>query len=792
MTNLIGQSIKRVEDKRFITGKGRYVDDIVLPNMTWAAVVRSDAAHAHIRGIDAGEASRAPGVVAVLTGADMEADGINGLPCGWQVDFKNGDTMKEPAHPALAVGKVRHVGDAVAVVVAESREQAAEAAELVEVDYEELPAVVDVVAATQDGAPQLFDDVPNNIPFDWELGDKAAADAGIAAADHVTTLEFRNQRLIPNAIEPRAAIGDYDEARDHYTLYTTSQNPHVIRLLMSAFVMGIPEHKVRVVSPDVGGGFGSKIFHYAEEVIVTWASRRLGRPVKWTAQRSESFVTDAHGRDHATKAEMGFDAEGRITALRVDTHANLGAYLSTFAPCVPTYLYGTLLQGLYTSPAVHVNVTAAFTTTVPVDALRGAGRPEATYVLERLLDQAAHELGQDPAELRRRNLIPPFDGSESQPGYETQVALVYDSGDYGAVLDKVLEMVDYPALRREQEEARAGGRYLGIGFSTYIEACGIAPSAVVGALGARAGLYESANVRVQPTGKVTVFVGSHSHGQGHDTTFSQLVGDQLGIPMDDVEIVHGDTDQVPFGMGTYGSRSLAVGGVAITKSIDKIKEKGALIAAHLLEASVDDLEYAGGQWTVRGTESSIGFADVALTAYVPHNYPEGLEPGLEFSSFYDPANFTFPFGAHIAVVEVDTETGVVKLVRYAACDDVGNVVNPMIVDGQVHGGVTHGIGQALMEGAIYNDDGQLINGSYMDYALPRADELPRFETARTVTPCPHNPLGVKGAGETGTIGATPAVVNAVIDALWPLGVRHLEMPLTPQRVWQAIQSANGS
>ena len=792
MTNLVGQSVKRVEDKRFITGKGRYVDDMALPGMTWATVVRSDVAHANIRGIDAGEASRAPGVVAVLTGADMEADGIAGLPCGWQVDFKNGDTMKEPAHPALAVGKVRHVGDAVAVVVAETREQAADAAELVEVDYEELPAVVDVVAATQDGAPQLFDDVPNNIPFDWELGDKEAADAGIAAADHVTTLEFRNQRLIPNAIEPRAAIGDYDDSRDHYTLYTTSQNPHVIRLLMSAFVMGIPEHKVRVVSPDVGGGFGSKIFHYAEEVIVTWASRRIGRPVKWTAQRSESFVTDAHGRDHATKAEMGFDADGRITALRVDTYANLGAYLSTFAPCVPTYLYGTLLQGLYTSPAVHVNVTAAFTSTVPVDALRGAGRPEATYVLERLLDQAAHELGQDPAELRRKNLIPAFDGSESQPGYETQVALVYDSGDYGASLDKVLEMVDYPALRREQEEARAGGRCLGIGFSTYIEACGIAPSAVVGALGARAGLYESASVRVQPTGKVTVFVGSHSHGQGHDTTFSQLVADQLGIPMDDVEIVHGDTDQVPFGMGTYGSRSLAVGGVAITKSIDKIKEKGAAIAAHLLEASADDLEYAGGQWTVRGTDKSIGFGDVALTAYVPHNYPEGLEPGLEFSSFYDPANFTFPFGAHIAVVEVDTETGVVKLVRYAACDDVGNVVNPMIVDGQVHGGVTHGIGQALMEGAIYDDDGQLINGSYMDYALPRADELPRFETDRTVTPCPHNPLGVKGAGETGTIGATPAVVNAVIDALWPLGVRHLEMPLTPQRVWQAIQSANGS
>ncbi|MEE2833589.1 MAG: xanthine dehydrogenase family protein molybdopterin-binding subunit [Candidatus Latescibacterota bacterium] len=791
MTNLIGQSVKRVEDKRFLTGKGRYVDDMVLPNMTWAHIVRSDVAHAVIKGVDIDAASQALGVVAVFTGADMQADGMNGLPAGWQVDFKNGDTMKEPPHPSLAVGKVRYVGEAVAVIVAETHEQAVDASELVEIDYEELPAVADVVKATQEGAAQLFDDVPNNIAFDWELGDKAAADAGIDAADHVTTIEFRNQRLICNAIEPRAAIGDYDESREHYTLYTTSQNPHVVRLLMCAFVMGIPEHKVRIVSPDVGGGFGSKIPNYAEEIIVTWASKRVGRPVKWTAQRSESFLSDTHGRDHATKAEMGFDKDGKITALRVKTHASMGAYLSTFAPCVPTYLHGTLMQGVYSSPAVHVDVTAVFTSTVPVDALRGAGRPEATYVLERLLDQAAHELGQDPAELRRKNLIPPFDGSDAEPGFETKVALVYDSGNYEGVLDKALEMVDYAALRKQQEEARGEGRYIGIGLSTYIEACGIAPSAVVGALGARAGLYESANVRVQPTGKVTVFVGSHSHGQGHDTTFAQLVGDQLGIPMDDIEIVHGDTDQVPFGMGTYGSRSLAVGGVAITKSVEKIKEKGALIAAHLLEASADDLDYADGQWTVKGTDKSIGFGDVALTAYVPHNYPEGLEPGLEFSSFYDPANFTFPFGAHIAVVEVDTETGVVKLVRYAACDDVGNVVNPMIVDGQVHGGVTHGIGQALLEGAIYDDDGQLTNGSFMDYAMPRADDLPRFETSRTVTPCPHNVLGVKGAGETGTIGSTPAVVNAVIDALWPLGVRHLEMPLTPQRVWQAIQSANG-
>ena len=789
MTNLVGQSVKRVEDKRFTTGKGRYTDDIVLPNMTFAAIVRSPHAHANIKSVTVSTAAKADGVVDVLTGKDMQDDGIAGLPAGWQVDFKNGDTMKEPAHPPLAIDKVRCVGDAVAVVIAETREQARDAAELVKVSYDRLDAVVDVVKATASGAPVLFDDVPNNIPFDWELGDKAKTDAAMAQAKHVTTLEFTNQRVIPNAIEPRCAIGDYDGARDHYTLYTSSQNPHVIRLLMCAFVMGIPEHKVRVVSPDVGGGFGSKIFHYAEEVIATWSSKRVGRPVKWTAERSESFITDAHGRDHATKAEMGFDGDGNMVGLRVKTYANMGAYLSTFAPCIPTYLYGTLMQGVYTTPAVHVDVTAVFTNTTPVDAVRGAGRPEATFLIERLVDQAAHEMDIDAVELRRKNLIPPFDGVR-EPGYETQVALVYDSGNYGAVIDKAVAMAGYDDLRRQQAEARTQGRYIGIGLSTYIEACGIAPSAVVGSLGARAGLYESACVRVQPTGKVSVFTGSHSHGQGHDTTFSQLVAGSLGIPMDDVEIIHGDTDQVPFGMGTYGSRSLAVGGVAIHNSLEKVKEKGAKIAAHLLEASERDLEYADAKWTVKGTDKSVGFADVSLTAYVPHNYPEGLEPGLEFTSFYDPANFTFPFGAHIAVVEVCAETGVVKIERYIACDDMGNVVNPMIVDGQVHGGITHAIGQALFEGAIYDDDGQLTNGSYMDYALPRADDLPRFETDRTVTPCPHNPLGVKGAGETGTIGGTPAIVNAVIDALWPLGVRHIEMPLTPQRVWQAIQSAS--
>jgi carbon-monoxide dehydrogenase large subunit len=785
---VLGQSVKRVEDQRFITGKGRYTDDIVLPSMTFAAIVRSPHAHANIKGFDTAAATAADGVVAVYTGADIAASGIGGLPCGWQVDFKNGDTMKEPAHPVLASEKVRHVGDPVAIVIAESREQAVDAAEMVGVDYEILDAVVNATKAIKDGAAQLFDDVPRNIPFDWALGDKEATDAAIGAAAHVTRLEFDNQRLITNAIEPRCAIGDYDAAREHYTLYTSSQNPHVIRLLMTAFVMGLPEHKVRVVSPDVGGGFGSKIFHYAEEVLVTWCSNKIGRPVKWTATRSESFLTDAQGRDHHTVVELGLDADGNFVGLRVNTVANLGAYLSTFAPCVPTYLYGTLMQGLYTTPAVHVDVTAVFTNTTPVDALRGAGRPEATYLIERAVEQAALETGRDPAELRRQNFIPPFDGVE-QEGYQTQVALQYDSGNYEGVLNKALENIGYQDLRKEQERARAEGRCFGIGFSTYIEACGIAPSAVVGALGARAGLYESAGVRVQPTGKVTVFTGSHSQGQGHETTFSQVVADGLGVAIEDVDIIHGDTESVPFGMGTYGSRSLAVGGSAIVKSMDKIKEKGAKIAAHLMEASEEDLEFAEGSWTVKGTDKSIGFAEVALAAYVPHNYPEGLEPGLEFTSFYDPANFTFPFGAHIAVVEVDPETGTIDIKRYLAVDDIGNVVNPMIVEGQLHGGITHGIGQAMLEQAVYDDSGQLVSGSYMEYALPRADDVPSFESDNTITPCPHNPLGVKGVGEAGTIAAAPAIVNATLDALWPLGVRDLTMPMTPQKVWQAIRQA---
>jgi carbon-monoxide dehydrogenase large subunit len=789
MGQYIGQSVKRVEDQRFITGKGQYTDDITLPGMTFATIIRSPLAHANIKNIDLSAAKNAPGYVASFVGGDIP-EAIAGVPCGWQVDFKNGDTMKEPPHPLLARTKALHVGDGIAVVIAETQAQAKDAAAMVEVEYEELPAVTDISEALKDGAPQLHDGVPNNRIFDWELGSGLdAVDSALASAAHVTKLDIVNQRLIPNAIEPRCAIGDYDDSRDYHTLYTTSQNPHVIRLLMCAFVLGLPEHKVRVVAPDVGGGFGSKIFHYAEEALMVWVAKQIKRPVKWTAERTESFLSDGQGRDHKTKAQMGFDSDGKMVALKVETDANLGAYLSTFSTAVPTYLHGTLMQGLYTTPAVHITVNAGVTNTVAVDAYRGAGRPEATYVIERLVETAAAEMGVDPAELRLKNFIPPFDGSDAEPGYQTQVALQYDSGNYEGVLNRLLEMSDYENLKKERETARANGKLMGIGFSTYIEACGIAPSAVVGSLGARAGLFEAANIRVEPTGSVTLFTGSHSHGQGHETTFAQLIADDLGIPLENVEIVHGDTGKVPFGMGTYGSRSLAVGGSAIVKSLEKIKEKGAKIAAHLLEASAEDLDFADGKWTVKGTDKSVAFGDVSLTAYVPHNYPEGLEPGLDETSFYDPANFTYPFGAHMAVVEVDPDTGKVDLKRFIACDDVGNVVNPMIVEGQIHGGVAQGIGQALLEGAVFDESGQLNTASYLDYAMPRADDLPSFELDRTVTPCPHNPLGAKGCGEAGTIGSTPAVVNAVVDALSPMGVTDLEMPLSPQRVWAAMQQA---
>ena len=782
----MGASVLRKEDHRFITGAGQYVDDINRPNQVYAYIVRSPVAHAAIKSVDAAEALALPGVAAVLTGADMAADGIGGLPCGWGINNKDGSPMTEPAHPPLAAEVVRYVGDQVAVVLADTRALAKDAGELVMVDYDELPAVASLEAASADGAPLVWDEAPGNVCFDWEIGDEEATKAAFGKAAKVASIDIVNNRLIANAMEPRSAIGEYDAGKDEHTLYTTSQNPHVIRLLMGAFVMGIPEHKLRVIAPDVGGGFGSKIFHYAEEAIVTWASKRIGRPVKWTADRSESFISDAHGRDHVTHAEMAMDENGVFLGLRVSTRANLGAYLSTFGPSVPTYLYATLLAGTYKTPAIYAEVKGMFTNTVPVDAYRGAGRPEASYLLERLVDRAAKVAGLDPIEIRRRNFIKPEDFP-----YATPVALEYDTGDYDTAVDKALEISAYDEFESRRQASAARGKLRGIGISTYIEACGIAPSNVAGALGARAGLYEAGTVRVNPTGSVTVLTGSHSHGQGHETTFAQLVTEALGVDFDAVEIVHGDTGKVPFGMGTYGSRSAAVGGVALVNALEKIRNKAKKIAAHLLEASEDDIEFKDGQLTVAGTDKAVAFGDVAMAAYVPHNYPlDELEPGLEETAFYDPKNFTFPAGCHICEVEVDPDTGVVDVVSFSAADDFGRVINPMIVEGQVHGGVAQGIGQALYEQAVYDESGQLMSGSMMDYCLPKADNVPDLKVTTNVTPCTHNILGVKGCGEAGAIGAPPAVINAVVDALSSYGVDDIAMPATPQRVWEAMQAAN--
>ena len=780
----IGASVRRKEDARFLNGRGNYTDDINRPGQLHAYVKRSDRPHAKINGIDTAAASKAPGVVAVFTGADIAAEAIGGLPCGWQIHNKDGSPMAEPPHPVIAVGKVRHVGDPIAVVIAETKQQAKDAAELVAIDYTDLPAAASLAAALAPGAATVHDDVPGNICYDWHIGDKAIVDGVFANAHKVVRLDLTNNRLIPNAMEPRAAVGDYDVNSGEYTLYTTSQNPHVIRLLMGAFVLHIPENKLRVVAPDVGGGFGSKIYHYAEEAIVTWASAKVRRPVKWTAERTESFMSDAHGRDHVSTAEMAIDAQGTFLGLRVSTQANMGAYLSTFAPCVPTYLYATLLAGTYKTPVIYCEVKAVFTNTVPVDAYRGAGRPEATFLLERLVDAVAYDTGIDRVDIRRRNFIP----ADAFP-YQTPVALQYDSGDYQTTLAVALKNADWAGFEARRTAAKARGKLRGIGISTYLEACGIAPSAVAGSLGARAGLYEVANIRVHPTGSVTVFTGSHSHGQGHETTFAQLVVDQLGVPLDQIDVVHGDTAKIPFGMGTYGSRSLAVGGSAMVKAMDKIIAKGKKIAAHLMEASVEDIEFANNTFTVAGTDKSKTLTDISLTAYVPHNYPiDELEPGLDETAFYDPKNFTFPGGCHISEVEIDPDTGTVAVVNFTAVDDVGRVINPMIVEGQVQGGIAQGIGQALLEAAIYDESGQLISGSMMDYTMPRADNLPNIHVATENTMCTHNPLGSKGCGEVGAIGSPPAVINAICDALKDYGVRHMNMPATSGKIWSIINA----
>ena len=772
----IGKPLERREDFRFLTGAGQYTDDVALPGQTYGVFLRSPYAHARIKSIDTSKAAAAAGVVKIFVGADLAEAKVGGLPCGWLIHSKDGSPMKEPPHPVLAQGKARYVGDQVALVVAETANQAKDACELIVVDYEELTPVIDITRVESAGAA-VHDEVPDNVCYDWGHGSKEAVDAAFAKAASVSTLEFVNNRLIPNAMEPRAANASYTRHDDSYTLYVANQNPHVERLLMCAFVLGLPESKVRVIAPDVGGGFGSKIFLYPEETALVWASKRVGRPIKWTAERSESFLTDAHGRDHATRVELALDAKGNFLALRVKTIANMGAYLSTFASSVPTILYATLLAGQYKTPAIYCEVKAVFTNTAPVDAYRGAGRPEATYVVERIVEQAARDLKMDPAALRRQNFITEFP-------YATPVGLTYDTGNYAAHLDKVIKNADVAGFPARKAASAAKGKLRGLGYSCYIEACGLAPSNIAGALGARAGLFEAGEVRVHPTGTVTVFTGSHSHGQGHETTFAQVVAAKLGIAVEAVEIVHGDTGRVPFGMGTYGSRSLSVGGTAIVKAVDKIIAKGKKIAAHLLEAADTDIEFENGEFSVKGTDKKVPFGSVALTAYVPHNYPlDKLEPGLNENAFYDPTNFTYPAGSYVCEVEVDPETGKTRVERFTAVDDFGNIVNPMIVSGQVHGGIAQGLGQAMLEGCVYDHgSGQLLTGSYMDYTMPRADDLPNFDVDHTVTPCTHNPLGVKGCGEAGAIGSPAAFMNALTDAL---GVRDLAMPATAERVWRA-------
>jgi carbon-monoxide dehydrogenase large subunit len=783
---VIGTSILRKEDRRFLTGRGTYVADIERPGMTFGVFLRSPHAHARIRAIDSTTALALPGVLAVLTGKDIKRDGVGGIPCGWCVTGKGGVPMKEPPHPALAQGKVRHVGDPVAFVIANTLAAARDAAAAVVVDYESLPPVTSLRSALEAGAPAVFDEIPDNICYDWELGDLGATEAAFKRAHHVAQIKLVNNRLVGNPMEPRAAIAEYDPATAQHTLWTTSQFPHIVKLLMGNFVLKIPQHKLRVIAPDVGGGFGVKQFHYAEEAVVTWASTKMGRPVKWVCERSEGFISDAHGRDHVTEAELALDAGGTFLGLRVRTIANMGGYLSTFGPNIPSYLYGPLLAGVYTTPAIYCEVKAVFTNTLPVDAYRGAGRPEATFVLERLVDVAAREMGIDRAELRRKNTIP-----KSSYPYKTPVLVEYDNGDPLRCLERVLVAADWKGFSKRKAESERRGKYRGIGLCTFAEACGLAPSRIAIRLGARGGLFESATVRVHPTGHVTVLMGTHNHGQGHETTFAQIVSEKLGVPFDNVQVVFGDTDKVQFGLGTYGSRSLAVGGSALVKAAEKVIAKGKKIAAHMLEASESDIEFKAGVFSITGTDRRKNFQEIALSAHFPANYPlDVLEPGLEEQAFYDPVNFTFPSGAHVAEVEIDPDTGAVALVNYVAVDDVGTVINPMIVQGQIHGGLVQGIGQALCESCVYDEvSGQLLSGSFMDYCMPRTGDIPSMHVETLSTTCTHNPLGVKGCGELGTIGAPATVINAVVDALSHLGVTHVDMPASPSRIWRIIDNA---
>ncbi|HEU5140753.1 MAG TPA: molybdopterin cofactor-binding domain-containing protein [Bacillales bacterium] len=780
MANVFGTPLKRREDPRLITGNGNYTDDIQLPGMLYAAVLRSPHAHARIKRIDVSEAREAEGVAAVYTGQDL-AGKMEPIPTAW---LPPDSDMKTPAHPALAVDTVRYVGDGVALVVADDRYIARDALDLIEVEYEELPVVVSQEEAMKDGAAQLHEDVPNNLAFHWKAGE--VPEEVFEQAEVSVRQRFNQQRLIPNPMEMRAAVAQYNPGSQDMTIWCTSQNPHIHRFILSG-VLGIPESKLQIVAPDVGGGFGSKIPVYPDEALVGFAARNLKRPVKWTEDRSEHFTTTSHSRDVVLDVELAGKRDGTLTGLRIKNIANLGAYLSTAAPGVETILFGLITPGPYKIPLAQVETYGVMTNTTPTDAYRGAGRPEATYQIERMVDLFAREIGMDPLEMRRKNLI-----GETEFPYDNALGLQYDSGNYHGALDKALEMLDYEDFRKEQEEARKQGKYLGIGFSTYVEICGLGPSKVAGQVGFQGGLWDSATVRVHPTGKVSVFTGTSPHGQGEETTFAQIVAQKFGIPQEDIEVIHGDTNRISMGWGTYGSRTTPVGGTAIGIAADRVIDKAKKIAAHVLEVSGEDLEFEDGAFQVKGVpDKSVSFADVTLQAYLAWDLPEGVEPSLEAQSFYDPDNFVYPFGAHICVAEVDGETGEVKIKRYAAVDDPGPVINPMVAEGQVHGGIVQGVGQALYEGAVYDKQGQLLSGTFMDYTMPKARFFPKFETAFTETPSPVNPLGVKGIGETGTIAATPAVANAVVDALQPFGVKEVDMPFTPEKIWQIMQNGRG-
>jgi carbon-monoxide dehydrogenase large subunit len=774
---VFGSGIRRREDPRLITGTATYTDDLVLPGMVHAAILRSPHAHARITRIDTARARSASGVLAVYTGADTDT-ALQPMPCAWLVPNAE---LKVATYRPVAKDIVRYVGECVAVVVAESRYQAQDALDLIDVDYDPLPVVVDPQKAAAAGAPQLHPDIPGNQAFHWTVagGD---VDAAFANADVVVRERILQQRLIPTAMEPRSALARFVPATGELTLWNTTQNPHIVRFLAS-LITGVPEDRLRVVAPEVGGGFGSKLAAYPGEFIAIFCAMKLGRPVKWTETRRENYQATTHGRDHVQDVELAATRNGKIVGLRCTVWAGMGAYLSTAAPGIPTILHGLMLSGPYQIPAVKEDVYGMYTNTTPVDAYRGAGRPEATFMLERMLDRLSDELKIDPAEIRRRNLIPAFEN-----GHNVVTGLSYDSGNYQGALDKALNHIGYTELRAEQARLRKQGRYLGIGVSTYVEICGLGPSQVAGAVGFQGGLWESAIVRFHPSGKVNVFIGASPHGQGEETTFAQIVADEVGVDVNDVKVVHGDTDATPMGWGTYGSRTTAVGGAALAVAVRKIKDKAKGLAAHLLEASPADIEYQDGKFFVKGSPGRAKtIQEIALMANVAWNLPQGMEAGLEATSFYDPPNFVYPFGAHVAVVEIDHETGKVDLKRYVAVDDCGPQINPVIVEGQVHGGVVQGIGQALWEGAVYDENGQLLTGSLLDYAIPRADALPDIDVLSTVTRSPHHPLGVKGIGEAGTIASTATVYNAVIDALEPFGVATLPMPLTAERVWRAMQ-----